>query len=275
MWVRRQVQKVDVSAVSASIHSRLYFIFGAGDTGRAAWHAVKVHNVCRPMSAGEDSCERIGSIMKSAWDPRADPDPHTLLDKVLLRNAGVQCAGGAYDERLCRSVAEAMVNLGRDPFASSVRHKSAPTVLKKLLTAQTARRLTAGRGDVDAQGSRTQSSDDDAQGSHTQSDEDISASIVMPSHYGLRSRGEFKSWRSERIQESRAGMRMSSSMASTLREHAQGSRTQGVQPLPIDPVRANAQGDSLRAWLQSDDGKKWVAERRAHLLVDEPRGLAA
>ena len=55
VWVRRQVQKVDVNAVSASIDSRLYFTFGAGDTGRAAWHAVKVHNVCRPMSAGEDS----------------------------------------------------------------------------------------------------------------------------------------------------------------------------------------------------------------------------
>eukprot|EP00969_Alexandrium_andersonii_P267222 11809087-Alexandrium_andersonii.AAC.1 len=65
------------------------------------------------MGASEACCERIGSLMDSLWNKRASPDPGALLTTVLLRESNVRCIGGERDERLCRDVARALVQLGR------------------------------------------------------------------------------------------------------------------------------------------------------------------
>ena len=59
VYIRRKVEVLDCSAVSASIDTNIYFSMKYG----MCWYAVRVHNFCRPMGSPEACCERIGSAM--------------------------------------------------------------------------------------------------------------------------------------------------------------------------------------------------------------------
>ena len=120
------VKVLDTSAVSAAIDNKPYFSRdGRGGPRPAnAWHMVKIHNFCRPLGAQESCCERTGGLMQLLWDKRAHPNPVTLMDAVLLREAGVTCTGSARDAKLCNDVVEALWELGRRPMLHQ-RHKRA------------------------------------------------------------------------------------------------------------------------------------------------------
>ena len=66
--VEQCIEKLDASAVSASIDGDPWFCYGSFSKIRNgythAWHVAAIHNRCRPMATGEDCCERVGSFMK-------------------------------------------------------------------------------------------------------------------------------------------------------------------------------------------------------------------
>lgn len=123
--------ELDWSAVSASIDGDAFFSCGKAPAAHAmaahalrarrgahrsawsAWHAVRIHNHCRPMGSPEACCERVGSLMQHQWTKRRHQDPSTLMDCVLLQDAQVACIGGERDEALCRRVALMLASAGR------------------------------------------------------------------------------------------------------------------------------------------------------------------
>jgi len=61
--------------------------------------------------------------MKMAWNKNTSVTVATLMNKTILAAAGVACCGTPRDERLCRTVAEAMRDLGHS--AGAVGRKAA------------------------------------------------------------------------------------------------------------------------------------------------------
>ena len=61
-YVRNVCKTLDWSAVSASIDMDPFFSNGKGSRHPGnAWHAARIHNLCRPMGSPEAVCERIGT----------------------------------------------------------------------------------------------------------------------------------------------------------------------------------------------------------------------
>ena len=94
--VEHVVAELDWSAVSASIDTDPYFSRdGHGShpiVGRNAWHAVRIHNFCRPMGSAEACCERIGSNMHAMWDTRRPKgNVSAMMDETILEEAQVLC----------------------------------------------------------------------------------------------------------------------------------------------------------------------------------------
>lgn len=89
VYVETSHAELDASAVSASVDSLPYFArdgpcpSSATRRNTNAWHAVKVHNFCRPMGASEACCERVGSIMQNNWEKRKGEDAGALMDRKL------------------------------------------------------------------------------------------------------------------------------------------------------------------------------------------------
>jgi len=101
--------------------------------------------MCRTMGANEDYCECVGSVMKSCHDPFADLDNSTLMDRVILREACVQCVGGFADQELCRTVACIMISMGCSPFLKERSKGHALHSLALLRRRQRERLRRAGR----------------------------------------------------------------------------------------------------------------------------------
>jgi hypothetical protein len=155
--VKAEVLELDLSAVSRSIDSDPFFSRDGPSAGRrygsSAWHAVKVHNFCRPMGASEACCERVGSLMELAWSSRKKMTAAGLLDDVLLQEAKVTGIGNARDESICNEVTAALWALGRRPLvAERVKRArlrtgaAASTSIALLRSRQQAALATSGRG---------------------------------------------------------------------------------------------------------------------------------
>ena len=112
--VQKGIADLDWSAVSASIDCDPYFSRDGHDRhkkcGVSAWHAVRIHNFCRPMGSPEACCERVGSTMHSLWDPHRGARGGTglLMDEVVLQEAKVEAVGSARDEGLIEEIASAL-----------------------------------------------------------------------------------------------------------------------------------------------------------------------
>jgi hypothetical protein len=123
--VKAEVLELDLSCVSRSIDSDPFFSRdGPGNDprcGSTAWHAVKVHNFCRVMGAPDACCERVGSLMESAYSKRTKASVSHLMDEVLLTDAKVLGIGTQRDEAICREVAEAFLYLGKRPTHNAGR----------------------------------------------------------------------------------------------------------------------------------------------------------
>ena len=87
--VQHTEKQLDASAVSASVDMSPYFSRDGPSPpeqfGNSAWHAVRVHNFCRPMGMPEACCERVGSIMQSNWSKQKGEDAGAIMDSVLLQ----------------------------------------------------------------------------------------------------------------------------------------------------------------------------------------------
>ena len=119
--IEEVVTELDWSAVSASVDTDPYFSRDGPSrtrrsSGASAWHAVRVHHQCRLMGSPEACCERVGSMMKTAWNRNPSAAVSTLMDIVMLNAAEVSCSGSARDEELCGTVAALMLDLGRRPI---------------------------------------------------------------------------------------------------------------------------------------------------------------
>ena len=108
--VEAPVQDFDVSAVSASLDGDPYFSVGAGTAGAAmtetlSWHCCRLHHQCRVVCTPEACCERVGSTLEDSFEARRFKGSlATLLDRVILREAGIKAAGGQRGERIARNV---------------------------------------------------------------------------------------------------------------------------------------------------------------------------
>ena len=185
------------------------------------------------MMAREAYCERVGSVMKSCYNVHADPDPMTLMDKVLLREASVRCICGARDTEVCRAVAEVMADMGRTPFRSSRQNRKVastlPGAMKVALAQQLLKLCRTGRMIA----LEDPPKEDEEQVLSTESEsEDIALSLdaaVSLSSATLSTR-DLRSWRIGRVAETQAAMEMTSRMTNALDEDAvRGSSPAGVE----------------------------------------------
>ena len=276
VYVETSHAELDASAVSASVDSLPYFSrdgpcsASAGRCLTNAWHAVKVHNFCRPMGASEACCERVGSIMQNNWDKRKGEDAGALMDSVLLQEARVSGVGNPRDELICQEVAAAFQTLGRSP-AMTGRRASKPghsksTVLARVRAAGQAHLAASGRGStcnpvaMPSEDGNYQA-DDLPAGSNA-----VLARAVIPWH--------LEQARAQRRRRATPALKPSAAVNEALKHATSGER---VAKLPLfwqDPRKEHRQAGSvhkqkLDSWLRSDEGKQWAREKQQRYLEAE------
>ena len=125
--VSRELLDLDSTAVSAAVDADPYFSRDGpgqqGALGGSAWHAVRVHHRCRPTGSPEAFGERVGSLTHQLHQASRNVDPGSLMDTVLLREAGVSCIGSARDEAICVEVADMLFEIGTRPLINTRRHR--------------------------------------------------------------------------------------------------------------------------------------------------------
>ena len=111
--------------MSAAIDSDEFFARGAPSAAvrRSAWHCVKIHNHARTMNAVESANERVGSVMGTYYNRRVHPNASLVLDRTMLHEADVQCAGSPQDEELVGVVASTFQRLGLTPDLCERSHR--------------------------------------------------------------------------------------------------------------------------------------------------------
>ncbi len=188
------VRKLNWSAVSADIDGDRLVCQGC-------WHAVRVHHRCRVFGATESCCERVGSHMHALWNSTQGFQP--LVDRVLLRSAGVRCVGSDLDEALVCEIANMLeTKLAFHP------HVKRRTVLKRKREGVGASRqvdtLRSNVGEKRAAMGRSQQLPEDNAGDD-EADGDVHISLDI-------SRGSRVAWQEERsmLRERRAPKQLDS-----------------------------------------------------------------
>lgn len=74
--------------VAASILSETAFAF-PDSSGSHCWHVLRVYLRSRMARAPESGCERWGSFLHSLWDPVAGWEPHRMVSRLLIKEAGL------------------------------------------------------------------------------------------------------------------------------------------------------------------------------------------
>jgi len=242
------------------------------------------------MGANEDYCERVGSVMKSCHDPLADLDNSTLMDRVILREACVQCVGGSADQELCRTVARIMISMGRSPFLKERSKGHALHSLALLRRRQRERLRRAGRAaSSDSGGDASQSDPLDfgepgetapIAGAPANDDGTIDLSAG-----GLRktmSKTDLRAWMTHRLEESRRGARLTPGE----RAAVDAARPGGIvraPPLFHEDVRTTAKrnragssrDEATDNWLCTAEGIAWLSKHRKIAAAAEPSQLRA
>ena len=287
--MRKVIRELDSSAVSASIDMEDYFVFGdahgPASRRRPAYHAAKVHNFSRTFGANEDYCERVGSVIKSCYSPLADLDISTLMDRVILREACVECVGGEGDEELCQNLAKIMISMGRTPFKSTRQKDQTPENIGTLLRRQQEKLQRLGRG---AGLEPTASSESEACADFEKHDEtgDGDNEEIEFSTLAAKdqiSRRELNQWMRTRIKHDRRGAGLAAEARKAFEPaRAQTNADESVRPLPLYHVdarsAAKSQADSVlrenfEDWLGTDEGTAWWRERRLKAETPEPSRL--
>ena len=101
---------LEESAIAASLLSDRFFSFPSA--GTYCWHAVRVFLRSWMMRGPETSVERWGSLMHMLWDGTAGWNPHRVVSRLLIREAGL-----LGDEAVVHEIALALRDRhGLDPF---------------------------------------------------------------------------------------------------------------------------------------------------------------
>ena len=249
VYVSRELFDLDCTAVSATVDADPYFSRDGpgqqGALGGSAWHAVRVHHRCRPMGSPEAVCERVGSLMHQLHQASRNVDPGSLMDIVLLREAGASCIGSARDEAICVEVADMLFEIGTRPLINTRRHRGRREALG-ILVSPAVDALRRGGGAT----ARFAEVDSDDSGSASES----------PRRFG----GDRKSLAAavkKRRREAQPELVNPTVLAAL---GAAAAPRGGVRQAPVfreDPrVAARPRADSVRrgalqTWLESDDGR--------------------
>jgi hypothetical protein len=267
MAVERQI---DVSAVSASIDTDPTIT--APKLGQLihCWHAARVHHRCRCFGSAESCCERWGSLLHQLFDTDNSLGAGRLVNRLHLREAKVQCIGGARDENLVAAISRIMIDVLRKnpslrPDAARKRQRrgvdssSSSFAVHQAARAGDAALAISGRGVAVA----TAYNDD--------SDEDA-ALACLQSHFqtiAARIEGERDEFRTVHCpvsldSETRRALQRASRPGS--------ERSAVLEGLPLfredarqvhkDRGRA-ALRETLEAWLETKDAAEWRQQRQA------------
>jgi hypothetical protein len=249
--VQQARRKLDWSAVSAALDMNPSFALGHGPHAPCAWHAIRVHNFCRPMGSPEAICERVGSFMRQQWSPGRHLDAGTLMDEVLLRDAQVTCLGSSRDERICRDVAQCMHFLGRRPLVTEATKQTRRRQGVASSSSLPVRRLRQGAARADDSSSSEAGRDGEA---------DWLADEWPDRHLLERAVRQ-------RSQKATPELDEAAVHQAVLLRGAHG-RVQQLPLFQVDArVEARSRADSvkrsaLQDWLSSDAGAAWLAEKR-------------
>lgn len=254
-YVRTVHRKLDWSLVSAKVDTDPFFSrdgVGRSQSGGNAWHAVRIHNFCRPMGSPEAVCERVGSLMHMQYSATRHLQAGALMDEVLLRDAQVLCLGHGRDERIVKEVAECMLALGRRPLVmNQQRYGPAGYALQRTRALHRQRVADSGRAPEEECSSSDGSSGSDGGGFL----DEYSFSSELTSAMGVRV---------QRATPESADVSVRASLQ-------QSWHAGQVQQLPLFPedVRTSSarRADStkrsaLQDWLTSPSGIAWTDVKR-------------
>ena len=107
--------EVDASALGASLDTVQDFNL-PDDRGVHCWHSVRMHHRCRLLRANESPCERWGSLVHMLWDSYAGWQPHRVVARLFIREAGFACRGDELSEGVVREIARSLSDEGARPF---------------------------------------------------------------------------------------------------------------------------------------------------------------
>ena len=263
--VQRVVADLDWSAVSAAIDCDPYFSRdGHGrheQCGGSAWHAVRIHNFCRPMGSPEACCERVGSLMHNIWDPHRAARGGTglLMDEVVLQEAKVDCTGSARDEGLVQEIAKALWHTGYRPLITQRKRalREATGALRGAPSKAIARARLSG-DDVDADRAWTfgAADSDGSQGSDSDGEWVGTPSwfprVGMAAALDERRRAHAPAYSCEHVNRA-IGRVAEGAPIPTIREHP---------GKPADRAGSDRR-EALRTWLRSEEGLAWTAKKNA------------
>ena len=197
----------------------------------------------------EAPCERVGSIMRHAWEPSRKMNPKLLEDLVLLSGAGVRCTGSERDELLVQTVVHVLSSSSKYSLWASTGGLPPLRAQLQHLDCADSGRFAEGMGDM---------------------------SLLQPSDIGL---GVGYSAKREFLADRRHAGTPSGLPEAAQRGVRLATDSGLVAPLPLDVPALHAlqkghAGSSLKTkavtWLESEAGKEWLKERSE--LFSEGRG---
>ena len=240
--------RVQTALVMAAICQHPWFSLGLGCVGSyQCWHAGRVAHRCSSLFPPEAPCERIGSLMRLFWEPRRHIGPVEVEDLVLLAQAGVQCSGSSRDEVL--------VDLVAGLIEKTSQHKMRQGLFddgyKQPLVQQDQERVleASGRFHGNSAGCDTT--------------EFQPASIMALTGQGYATRRQFLQARDKGGKPTT----FPKALQGEVGKHIIHGQVQPVQAgvLELHAHQRGATKSVLRekttAWLESDGGKAWLAER--------------
>ena len=99
--------------VGALFDAEPWFSNGSSNSTMCCWKAVRIHHRCRVLYPVQAVCERLGSFAHSLFEAGQHLTPGPLVDRVLLASSHVWCCGGERDEWLVRETANVLEHVFR------------------------------------------------------------------------------------------------------------------------------------------------------------------
>ncbi len=115
---------VDEEAIAAALFTDQSFVI-PDSSGIHCWHAVRTYMRARLQRAPESECERWGSLLHDLWDEVSGWEPHRMVSRLLIREAGLD--GSPQREDVVSELAEALLAWrGKTPFAKKAAKEKQP-----------------------------------------------------------------------------------------------------------------------------------------------------
>ena len=115
--------RFDESAIAAAIDTgRTLHEPRPGSHGQHCWHICKLGHRIRFLLPPETPCESWGSLTHILHDDMAVSGVERIVPRLFLKEAQLECAGGARDEAVVAEIARCIVDrFGRDPHVKAPR----------------------------------------------------------------------------------------------------------------------------------------------------------